>query len=145
MRNLTFCIHENKAAEQRAVSAQLISAFVFTTCIVQSLYIYSTIFLFLKSKTSSLLPTSVAVLPSLLDLVRNPIDRFSHKAAHLLESCLLILLSYMSLVMTKPLYCICENKDTDQLCGNRRADQRLCFCYTDSIIPLLSKSQISSL
>ena len=29
--------------------------------------------------------------------------------------------------------------------GNREADQRLCFRYTNSTIPLLSKSEISSL
>ena len=51
----------------------------------------------------------------------------------------------MSHVMRKPAYCICENKDADQLRGNREADQRLCFCYTDSTIPLLSRSEISSL
>ena len=34
---------------------------------------------------------------------------------------------------------------TDQLCGNREADQRLCFCYKDITIPLLPKSEISSL
>ena len=43
----------------------------------------------------------------------------------------------MSLVMRKPAFCICENKDADQLRGNREADQRLCFRYTDSTIPLL--------
>ena len=36
-----------------------------------------------------------------------------------------------------PDFCICENKDADQLCGNREADQRLCFRYTGSTIPLL--------
>ena len=41
-------------------------------------------------------------------------------------------------------FCIFENKDADQLRGNREADQRLCFRYTDSTIPLLSKSKISS-
>ena len=40
----------------------------------------------------------------------------------------------MSLVMRKPAFCICENKD---------ADQRLCFRYTDCTIPLLPKSEIS--
>ena len=35
----------------------------------------------------------------------------------------------------------CENKDADQLRGNREADQRLCFRYIDSTIPLLSKSE----
>ena len=53
--------------------------------------------------------------------------------------------SHMSRVVRKPAFCICENKDADQLRGNREADQRLCFRYTDSIIPLLSKSEISSL
>ena len=43
--------------------------------------------------------------------------------------------------MRKPAFCICENKDADQLRGSREADQRLCFRYTDSIIPLLSKSE----
>ena len=51
----------------------------------------------------------------------------------------------MSLVMRIPAFCICENKDADQLRGNREADQRLCFHYTDSTIPLLPKSEISSL
>ena len=52
---------------------------------------------------------------------------------------------YMSLVMRKPSFCICENKDADQLRGNREADQRLCFLYTDSTIPLLPMYEISSL
>ena len=50
----------------------------------------------------------------------------------------------MSLVMRKPAFCICKNKDADQLRSNREADQRLCFCYTDSTIPLLPKSEILS-
>ena len=36
--------------------------------------------------------------------------------------------------MRKPAFCICENKDADQLCGNREADQRLCFPYIYSTI-----------
>ena len=48
-------------------------------------------------------------------------------------------------VVRKPAFCICENKDADQLRDNREADQRLCFRYIDSTIPLLSKSEISSL
>ena len=51
----------------------------------------------------------------------------------------------MSLVMRKSAFCICENKDADQLRGNREADQRLCFRYMDSTIPQLPKSEISSL
>ena len=42
-------------------------------------------------------------------------------------------------------FCICENKDADQLRGNREADQRLCFRYTYSTIPLLPISEISNL
>ena len=51
----------------------------------------------------------------------------------------------MSHVVRKSAFCICENKDADQLRGNREADQRLCFRYTDSTIPLLPKSEISNL
>ena len=48
-------------------------------------------------------------------------------------------------VMRKPDFCLCENKCADQLRSNCEADQPLCFRYTDSTIPLLSKSKISSL
>ena len=52
---------------------------------------------------------------------------------------------HLSRVVRKPAFCICENKDADHLRGNRQADQRLCFCYADSTIPPLPKSEISSL
>ena len=39
--------------------------------------------------------------------------------------------SCLSGVVRKPAFCICENKDADQLWGNHEADQRLCFRYTD--------------
>ena len=45
--------------------------------------------------------------------------------------------SPLSCHMGKPTICICENKGADQLRGNREADQRLGFHYTDSTIPLL--------
>ena len=51
---------------------------------------------------------------------------------------------HLSRLMGKPTICIGENKDADQLRGNREADQRLCFRYSDSTIPLLLKSEISS-
>ena len=54
-------------------------------------------------------------------------------------------LHYLSLVMRKPAFCICENKDAYQVRDNREADQPLCFRYMDSKIPLLPKSEISSL
>ena len=57
---------------------------------------------------------------------------------------MILLYLNMSRVVRKPAFCICENKDADLLRGNREADQRLCFRYTDSTIPLLPKSEISS-
>ena len=64
-------------------------------------------------------------------LVENIEDRFSHVG------------SQMSVGMRKPDFCICENKDADQLRAKREADQRLCFRYCT--IPLLPKYEISSL
>ena len=55
----------------------------------------------------------------------------------------------MSLCVRKPTICMGENKDADQLRGNREADQRLCFRYTDStfpplLIPKFSRFWVSS-
>ena len=47
----------------------------------------------------------------------------------------------MSRVVRKPTSCICEKKKD----ADRKADQRLCFRYTDSTIPFLPKTEISSL
>ena len=66
---------------------------------------------------------------NLIDLSPSGVDR-KNKVSH---------------VVRKPDFCICENKDADQLRGYREADQRLCFRYIDSTIPLLSKFKISSL
>ena len=55
------------------------------------------------------------------------------------------LTSNMSLVMKKTAFCMCKNKDADQLRGDREADQGLCFRYTDSTIPLFPKYKISNL
>ena len=49
--------------------------------------------------------------------------------------------------MRTPTFCICENKDADQLRGKREADQRLCFRYIDivqSLYFLNPKFQASS-
>ena len=46
--------------------------------------------------------------------------------------------------MGKPTIYIGENKGADQLRSNCEADQRLCFRYTDSTIPLLSKSKFQA-
>ena len=48
--------------------------------------------------------------------------------------------------MRKRDFCLCENKDADQLRSNCVADQPLCFRYTDSTkISLLLITKISSL
>ena len=57
-----------------------------------------------------------------------------------IDSCL-----NMSRVMRKQDFCKCENKNADQLRGSRKADHRFCFRYTDSTIPLLRKSEFSSI
>ena len=54
-------------------------------------------------------------------------------------------LYHMSLVVRQPDFCLCENKGADQLRSNCKADQRLCFCYLDSSIPLLLIAVISSI
>ena len=52
---------------------------------------------------------------------------------------------YLSHVMRKPAFCMCQNKGADQLRSTGAADQHLCFRYKDSTIPLLSKPEMSSL
>ena len=51
----------------------------------------------------------------------------------------------MSRQVRKSDFCIYENKDVDQIRGNREAVRRLYFGYLDSTTPLQSKSKISSL
>ena len=46
--------------------------------------------------------------------------------------------------MRKTEFSLFENKGTNQLHSNCEADQRLCFCYTDSKIPPLLMAKISS-
>ena len=46
--------------------------------------------------------------------------------------------------MRKTTFCICVNKDAEQLRDNCEADQRLWFCYLHSTIHLLSKFELSS-
>ena len=66
-----------------------------------------------------------------------PINLLPNPNLHLLHF-------HMSHLVGKPTICIGENKDADQLRGNREADQRLCFHYSDSTIPPLLNSKISS-
>ena len=51
----------------------------------------------------------------------------------------------MNHLMGKPTICKGEDKGADQPRSNCKADQCLCFRYTDGTIPLLSKCKISSL
>ena len=81
MRKPTFCICENKDPDQLRGTAKLISAFVFATRIVQSLF-----FLNPKFQISShllWLCSSVCVGPG-----RKPDNWFSHDAAHMSASVL---------------------------------------------------------
>ena len=50
----------------------------------------------------------------------------------------------MNPVMRKPAFCICKNKNADQLSGNREADQRLRFCICKKYILPKSEFQVSS-
>ena len=46
--------------------------------------------------------------------------------------------------MRKPAFCICQNKDADQLHCNHAADQSLSFGYIHSTVSLLTKSEIQA-
>ena len=75
--NLLFAYAKTKAQISCAVTAQLISTLVFAVEIVQSLY-----FLNPKFQVSSHLQRPYSQFVS--DLVRNPKDRLSHDAAHIM-------------------------------------------------------------
>ena len=78
-------------------------------------------------------------------MVNSGLNLCSEIACHALQDSKILMSWIMSRDVWKPDFCICENKDADQLRGNREADQRLCFRYMDSTTPLLPKSEISSL
>ena len=44
--------------------------------------------------------------------------------------------SKMSRIMRKMDFCICKNKDTDQLCSNCTSGLHLCFCFMDKFSDL---------
>ena len=138
---------KTKAQISFMVTAKLISAFVFTARIVQSLY-----FLYTKFQASSHLVwlySLVCVGPGRKP--RRPV--FSQRGSYVAKWCqqdilimehtlcndsmviechLFHILKLLIYYMKNPDFCICENKGADQLCGNRTADQRLCFRYIDS-------------
>ena len=192
MRKPDFTYAKTKAQISCAVTAQLISAFVFATRIVQSLYLLNPKFqassnlLWLYNpgcvgpgrnprrpvfserglydlSCEQLLCSTACVDPTWVCafIVRICSQlAFSGLGTIILTRTIMIMLmmkisvhvpttrverKHLSRVMRKPTFSMCENKDADQLRGDREADQRLCFRYIDSTIPLLSKSEISSL
>ena len=109
-------------------------------------------FLNRKFQASSLLIWLWLYSSFVVDMVGNPEYRFSRETAHIMKTGIMIQFAFntdsytsivfssekvnsntkayynhMSLVMRKQGFCICENKDADQLRGNREADQHLCF------------------
>ena len=72
----TICIGENKGADQIAVTAKLISAFVFATRTVQFL-------LYLTPKFQAASSFLCLYRPVCVGPVRKPHCRFSHEAAHM--------------------------------------------------------------
>ena len=120
-----FCIFENKGADQLC-SHQLINAFVLAKWIVQFLFLNPE---FQASILFVWLHKQVCVPPRRFSRIVTQISSNYHLSCH----------------MGKATICSGKNKGADQLCSNCEADQRFCFRYTDSTIPLLSKSKISSL
>ena len=80
MRKPAFCICENKTQISFAVTAKLISAFVFARQIVQFLF-----YLNPKFQASSHLVLCGCTARFMSDLVGNPEDRFSHDEAHFIQ------------------------------------------------------------
>ena len=127
-RKPTICICENKDADQLCSTCRLISAFVFAPWIVQYLfYLYHK--LYSVTVQSGLCQTWSET--QIIGFLTHRLKSFPNEQ------------EYMSCLMEKTTICICENKDADQLRGNREANQRLCFRYSDSAVPLLLKSKIS--
>ena len=109
------------------------------------------VFVFVIQKAGFLtkrLKCSICILLSSLKYFVLSFCIFGHNVGFIECVCFLYIkynIEIMSRVVRKPAFCICENKDADQLRGYSEADQRLCFRYTDSTIPLLLKYEISSL
>ena len=57
----------------------------------------------------------------------------------------LCLVLYMGRIMTKPVYAKCEQQRRRSACASTQSDQHLCYRWLDSIISLVSISEISSL
>ena len=166
MRKPAFCICENKNADQLRGNRKADHALVFATWIVQFLFYLNPKF----QASSHLLCLYSPVCMRAGRKPRRPV--FSQRGSNIsgndyVTSLPLQMAIYfncffspfwittvlvmfelkvsMSHVMRKPAFYICKNKGADQLRCNCTADQRLCFRYIDSAIPLLLKSETSSL
>ena len=144
---------KTKSDTNRAVQPQKMDrGLKFRIKIVEGLY-----YPYSKNKGADQLPSyREADLRLCLRICKKPVFLMTRLHCHQLDDNSLLQQQYgpvvrcisvfdVSLVRRKPDFCICENKDADQLRSNREADQRLCFRYTDSTIPLLPKYEISSL
>ena len=58
--------------------------------------------------------------------------------------CFLAIRLIMNGIMGKHAFCTWESKGADQLHGSCSTDQHLCFCFIDSTIPVLPKSEIQA-
>ena len=65
------------------------------------------------------------------------------KNLYILQGHVFVMNYTLNSVVRKPDFCLCENKDADQLFSNCTADQHLCFGYMDSTIPPLPLPEIS--
>ena len=80
----------------------------------------------------------------MLDLVKNPEDRFSLDVAHDIRRIALAMVMasiiQLSRVVRKPAFCICENKSADHLLIYCTDDPSLCFSYIVEISSLWPSS-----
>ena len=97
-----------------------------------------------KKSNNNITPTYPTKVRYTSFMVVNKMLFSSHTKLFMIKMFTPVFQNKMSRIVRKPDFCLGENKGADQLRGNREADQRLCFRYTDSTISLLSKSEISS-
>ena len=77
--------------------------------------------------------------------ISDRISRLSGRPLRLSEGQVLIdTMEKMRSDVRKPEFCLCENKDADQLCSNCTADQRLCFRQANRTIHPLLISKLST-
>ena len=144
-RKCTIRVSKTKALICFAVTAKLICVFDFAYA--DCWFSHEAAHIYKKHQRTKLSTFSYATSQPCVDEVFNLI-RIYMKASLMqsvwccAQGLMPMMVWHLSHLMGKPTICIGENKDADQLRGNREADQRLCFRYSDSTIPLLLKSKI---